>query len=290
MKIGISSVCAPDWDLKTLLEQIVLLGLDGIELCGLPGELPMPADPLANRPEDIIKDLEAANVELVCLGSQASLGRLYRQETEDQKSQVKEYIDLAGRLNCPLVRVYAGDIPFSDRHKSLELISSALAELADYAQRQKVTLLVENCGELSGTRDLWFLVDAVSHPALQACWNPANGLKVKEPSIIAIPRIGSKLRLVHLTDAHVDLGAVKSYQVLGQGYVDVAHLVELLAGIAYEGYLMLEWPKLWVDSLADPQEYLPHAAKFLKAQLNAGNQDQATSTSGSCKQVVGAKK
>jgi hypothetical protein len=56
---------------------------------------------------------------------------------------------------------------------------------------------------------------------------------------------------------------------LGEGDVGVGREIDILKGIGYGGYLMYEWPKLWVEGLAGPEAALPKAAEFLKAALAA---------------------
>ena len=45
--------------------------------------------------------------------------------------------------------------------------------------------------------------------------------------------------------------------------------VDLRKGMAYDGYLMFEWPRMWFDSLADPMVALPPAAAFLRSRVDA---------------------
>ena len=45
-------------------------------------------------------------------------------------------------------------------------------------------------------------------------------------------------------------------------------LLELVLGIGYDGYLMVEWPKLWDPSLPEPDQFLPAAATFLRDSLD----------------------
>ena len=42
-----------------------------------------------------------------------------------------------------------------------------------------------------------------------------------------------------------------------------------LKGMAYEGYVVFEWPKLWDPSLPEPETILPRASEYLRAQLSA---------------------
>lgn len=270
MKVGFSSICCPTWDLRTIFEHAVRLGVDGIELRGLQGELHLPNHPeLAERGDVVVDVCRKTKVELVCLATSASFGFKKKQVLSDHQAAVREHIDLAARLHCPYVRVFTGDAPTgADRHKTLGRVAEALADLVHYASRRRVVLLIENSGDLSSSKDLWFLLDAVSHPALRACWNPVNGLSLGDRSSVAIPRLGSRLGLVHVVDAKFTGLTMEGYRPLGEGDIDVPLLLEWLTGIAYDGYLMLDWPKLWDPALTDPEKFLPMAVKYLRELLS----------------------
>lgn len=270
MKIGFSTICCPSWDLRTIFERAVGLGFDGLEIRGLQGELHLPNHPELAQSGDVVVDVcEKAGVEMVCLGTSSSFGSKKRQDVGDEKARVREHIELARKLRCPFVRVFTGDIADgSNRGATLDRIAEALTELVAFAGRQKITILIENSGDLAGSGDLWFLLDAVSHPALQACWNPINGLSLGEPLSIAVPRLGRRLGMVHLADASFQDSAMQGYRALGQGTVNIPRVIELLTGITFQGYLMLDWPKLWDDSLTDAESYLPASIEYLRDLLN----------------------
>jgi sugar phosphate isomerase/epimerase len=270
MKLGFSSLCCPTWDVRTILEQAVLMGFDGVELRGLQGELHLPLHPeLAQNAPAVVEACRAMKVELACLGSSASFGSSRSHEVADQRAQVREYIELARKLDCRFVRVFTGDIPpGSNRYATLGRIAGALSDLVPYAARNQVVLLIENSGDLASSRDLWFLLDTVSMPNLQACWNPINGLSIGEHASLAIPRLGIRTSMVHIADANFSGQILQGYASLGKGTTDLPRTVELLQGIGFDGYLTVEWPRLWKSDLQEPEEFLPEAVAFLREQLS----------------------
>jgi len=272
MRIGFSSLACPTWDLETLVAQASSMGFDGVELRGLRGELNLPLLPeLAGRDDSVRRLFLEKNIGLVCLGSSATLTPQDRRESARQKRAIVEYIDLAARLACPFVRVFVGDIGKWDHHRAaLVRAAEVLSTLAPEAARAGVTLLVENGGDFPLSNDLWFLIDAVSHPAVRCCWNQCHAMTSRERATVSIPRLGRKIGLIHLCDADFDENAVLTqYKPLGEGDVEIARQIELLKGIRYDGYLVFEWPRLWVDSLPDPASAFPLVANYLRARLDA---------------------
>jgi sugar phosphate isomerase/epimerase len=164
-----------------------------------------------------------------------------------------------------------GEVQRLDTQRAaLARVAEQLLSVAPLAAKFGVTLLVENGGDFPGSADIWFLLDAVSHPNVRCCWNQCHAMTIRERCTTSLPRLGGKIGLVHLCDADFDeQGVLLEYKPLGQGGAQCAKQIELLKGLVYSGYLIFEWPKLWMESLPGPEAVLPNAAKFLQTQLEA---------------------
>jgi sugar phosphate isomerase/epimerase len=271
MKIGFSSLVCPSWNFETIVTRAAELGFQGIELRGLQGELHLPAAAALSRPEQIRQLLGERGIELVCLGSSVALTAKSRKDLAEQKAALQEYIELAHRLGCPNVRLFAGEAEDRDTARAaLVRASEALASAAASAGRFGVTLLVENGGDFPSSNDSWFLVDAVNHPNLRCCWNQCNAMSIRERPTFSLPRLGTKIGMAHFCDAAFDeQGVLLEYRKLGEGDAEVAKQIEILRGLVYQGYLVFEWPKLWIESLPPADVVLPEAAAYLKQRLAA---------------------
>jgi len=264
-------VC-PGWDLDTIIGNASKLGFDGVELRGLRGALHLPLVPeLAADPAGVRARFEEKGVELVCLGASAMLGAPRTRDGAREEAVLFEFLELAGALGCKYVRILAGEARRSESHRvTLARIAERLRSLAPVAARHGVTLLIENGGDFPGSEDLWFLIDAVDHPAIRCCWNQCTAMTVRERATNSIPRLGRKIALVHICDATFsEQGLPREYRSLGAGDVDVARQIELLRGLVYDRYLVFDWPALWIDSLPEPDAVLPSVATFLRDCVNA---------------------
>jgi len=271
MKIGFSSLVCPAWDLPTIAARAAEWGFRGIELRGLQGELHLPAAPGLGRDDEVRHILAEHKVELVCLGSSVSLTASSRREQARQKGALQDYLELAHRLGCPYVRVFAGEAEARhDLRAAQARAAQALAAVAPAAARLGVTILVENGGDFPGSNDIWFLVDAANHPNVRCGWNQCHAMVIGERATFSLPRLGKKIGLVHVCDAAFDeQGILLEYRPLGEGDVEIAKQIEILRGLIYQDFLIFEWPKLWNPSLPNPEIVLPAAAKYLKAQIEA---------------------
>lgn len=272
MKLGFSTLACPDWDLATIARQAKDLGYQGIELSALGGRPIAPGEPvLAADPPAVRKLFADAGIELACLGTPVGLYGPAPGHAQAAKSEVRAYIDLAARLGCPLVRVFGGEIPpRGDRNTALTEIAAVLRDLALAAAASDIEIVLENDGVFPGSRDLWFILDAVDHPTVRCCWNPLPAVAVRERPTLSVPRLGTRIGVVHLCDARFGPDdKFEAYELPGAGQAELPRLLDLLHGIAYDGYVIFDWPKTRLASLAPPEQSLPAAAKFMKERIEA---------------------
>ena len=272
MKIGFSSQVCPGWDLETILTKAAELGFDGVELRGLRGELNLPLVPeLARDPQATLRRFEERGVELVCLAACVALDSKSKRKVDGNKATIVEYIELASQLSCPYVRILMGEVQrFDNQRAALARIAEAVRSLIPVASRHDVVLLVENGGDFPGSDGLWFVTDAADHPAVRVCWNQSHAMAIRERCSTSVPRLGSRISLVHACDAAFDeRGLLVEYKLPGDGETEVAKQIELLKGLAYDGYVVFDWPKLWVESLPDAETVLPGVARFLRECIDA---------------------
>jgi len=270
IKLGFSSLACPAWDLATIISSAKQFGYDGVELRGLRNDLYLPLTPeLTGDPDHVKSVFRDGGVELVCLGSSATLTATRHRELAKAKEEILDYMELAGKLGCPNVRIMVGETGRGeDRLTVLGRLAESLRSMMSAASRLNVRLLIENGGDFCSATDLWFLADAVNHPMLRCCWNQCQGMTQFERATNALPRLGSKIGLVHICDATFNADVLVDYKLPGEGDLEAARQIEILKGLAFDGYVVFEWPRRWVDRLAAPETALPAAAKFLRDCIN----------------------
>ncbi len=278
MKLAFSSSVCPKWDLPTMLEQAKQHGFDGIELQTKDGMADLPRTDGKNlSPGDISGLTRNAGVEVVCLASSAAFHMRDPDEVAHNQIMVRRYIDLAANIGCPFVRIFGKEIPSlrlallgpERRETVLDRIATAIRELAPHARAKGVTLLIENAGDFADSVSMWHLVEAASSPHVKCCWNPLVARLVNERPTTAVPRLRQRLGLVRICDAEFhDDAAPLSYTLPGEGEIEIPHLIQLLKGTVYPGYLVFDWPKGENPSLAEPDAALPAVAEYLKKLID----------------------
>lgn len=270
MRLAFSTSACPGWDLATVLQKARAVGYGGVEIRGLAGKTYLPTvTELAGDPAATRRRFDEAGVKLVALDSEACFHWPDRQTLVSHKQRVREYVELAEQLGCSYVAVSAGEVP-PKRHITTVLaqVAEVLGELAAFAAEHDVRLAVANSPGLASSRDLWFLLDALNTPAVRACWDPCVAMTVRERPTVSIPRLNSKIGLVHVSDGRFASDGQPSEFVLpGEGEVGWERCVDLLRGLGFAGWLIFDCPSPCPEGLADPEKTLPTVAEFLRKQV-----------------------
>jgi len=176
----------------------------------------------------------------------------------------RRFIDSASALDCGLVKVFDTQVRAGQNRSSAgTALGDWLAPLGDYAAERKVTIVVENALSFRSAKELWLVLDRLSHPAIACCWDVFNAALIGEPPSMSVPFLNSRIQYVQVKDARLGpLGA--TFTKLGDGEIPVAKLLNRLKGIGYDGWISFEWEKAWLPGLAEPEEILPHAIGKLR--------------------------
>ncbi|NOX58526.1 MAG: TIM barrel protein [Planctomycetes bacterium] len=273
IKVGFSSSVCPQWDVQDIATKANEMGFYGVELGTVRDELHLPAAPDLQQDKEIDavrKLFEDASVEIVSIASKYALEAKQKNVQKRSFDRTVENIALAEKLGCPFVRVPLG------KRVGRELADATLArqipplcELAKIAARHRVTLLASNTADFASSRDVWFVVDGVSHAGMRAAWDPVLGLAVRENSSVSVPRLGARIKMVLANNASFDdaTGAFEEYRSLSEGCVDYSYTTDLLKGVLFDGYYMLDWPKASAEELPSAQDALPAALEFLLERI-----------------------
>lgn len=187
-------------------------------------------------------------------------------------SVLSQTIELAGRIQCPLVVVHvdgsgsetdgaagAGERPgetlpagrrassgkaaFVGQSEAVERAAAALAVLCRHAEEWDVTLLVENQPDAAGRRfgaraaDLLELVHMVGADNIGICFDVAHAVLSTggwEPELrMCLPHV----RSIHASDTH---GRNDEHLPLGQGALDWGRMTALLDEAGFAGGFVLE--------------------------------------------------
>jgi len=269
--LSFSTLGCPDWTFDQITRFAVQHGYKGLEIRGLQRQMDLPQCPefsTAEARRSTKKLMKQNGLTFVGLGSSANLHHPEGEEREKNLAEARRFIDLAGQMDCPYVRVFPNNLPKDgDKQPTLNLISKGLQELGDYAKPRNVTVLLETHGDVVRIQDLAAIMQAVNHSHVGLVWDVANMWTItKEAPAEAYRTLQPYIRHTHIKDARLVNGKLQ-YTLLGQGEVPVWEAIDALHRAGYKGYYSFEWEKLWHPDLAAPEIALADYPKVMKKQF-----------------------
>ncbi len=269
IRLAFSTVACPDWTLEQVVARAKEYGYEGVELRTLgPGGSGLASDPALSDPGKVAQILEQSGVAPVCLSTSTALHFADATRAHRAVRQLEADLELAAALRCGAVRIFGSRVePGETQQTVMQRIAERIKPLVDKAGRLGVQILFENAGSFNQAQQWWWLLNLVDHPMAGMCWNVANAAAVGEPPAVSVPCLNSRIRLAKVKDTAVGEGS--GFVPLGTGTVGIEAFLKRLLGIGYEGFISVEWDRLWFPSLAPAEEHLPDAQKRLRDWLAA---------------------
>ena len=265
MRFAFSTLCAPRWDLETVAEKAKVFGYDGVEIRGFLNESILTAtNVFLTDPGKIRRVFADSGVAIAALSSSIAFTGKSSRDREGA-AELRQFMDLAQAIGTPLVKLADTQIRAG---QSRGIVASEMARwltpLADEAADRGITLLIENLLSFRNAKELWSILEMMSHPAVAACWDVFNAALIGEAPSISVPVLNHRIQYVQVKDATLGpLGAI--YTKLGEGNVRVDDFMRRLMGIGYDGWVCFEWEKAWLPNIAgEPDDMLPHALGKLR--------------------------
>ncbi len=279
VKLAMSTLACPDWTIQQVADMARQWGYDGVDLRTLGtnghGDETLASDPVVVGAEKVREVLDAAGLSPACLSTSVALHHRHPLAAERAMQQGRSAIELAQAMRCPWVRVYGYEIePGESRDQGQHRIADRVRELAEYAAPKGVGVLLENAGNLATARDWWTIMDLIDQPNAGMSWNQQVSMLAGEGAGVSVPMLHGLIRLARLKDMVTQPQAM--FVMLGDGQMKVRETLHRLLGVGFDGWLVVEWDKLWLPGLMEAQAYLPEAGKRVKDWIQAIGKAQET--------------
>jgi fatty-acyl-CoA synthase len=264
MKYGFSTIGCPDWLWSEVVATAKDLGYDGIELRGLAKRTYLPSTrtfSLENCHLIRLK-LEELNLEIPCLSTSAFI---YDKNLQEKAQiEMRDYINLASLLDTPFIRVLADKEAHPGNVVDEAVILENLREISSVAEEKEVMVLVETNGVFGDSRRMAALMEKLNDSNVGVLWDVHHPFRFYgEKPVDTYNRLKDWICYTHVKDSVMENGDV-AYKMFGYGDIPLKEALGLLVDNGYEGYVVLEWLKMWVADLEDPGivfAHYPHAIR-----------------------------
>ena len=209
------------------------------------------AAPEASR-KAIRKQASQAGVAIACVATSCTYADPASATENVRKTH--EYIDLAADVGAGTIRVFGGQIGGGwSRERAIEELSKALSSVADHARERGVVVCMETHDDWCDPLHVAEVMRRVGKSSVGVNWDIMHPVRAAGYTMAAsYEPIKSWIRHVHFHDGAQDQDRLV-LKPIGQGIVDHATAVRLLAGAHFGGYLSGEW----IDWEIPPDRHLP---------------------------------
>ncbi len=279
MKLSFSTLACADWSWDEILIAAKEWGYDGIEL-----RLAEPhiATEFTKEQRAAVRDRVAASgLEISCLAAYTRFHSPDPKVRAENTANLRKAIELAADLGCARVRSFGGDPrnpePMS---KVTRWISEAFAEVDAYAVEHGVKVLLETHDILSKGSDVRAVFDHNPQITAGVVWDIKHSLVHGETLDETMNYLEGRIEHIHLKDWIQVPNEGEHLILLGAGAMPTRAAVQKLADVGYDGYLSLEWEKLWHPEITDSRVAIYQYAWYMKQLLQElgipqGNKEEA---------------
>lgn len=259
MKITFTTLAYPHLTLEQVLERPRIFGIDAIELRAADDGIHLkPIHPIDRRALDAI---ERSGVRIVAIAGYARFSDPSDAERRRNQELLRTLILIARDLGARVVRVYAGRF-VDEADKAIPRVANALNEMAGFAMDNNVTIAIETHDEAARLEILTRILNALD-PSIKILYDPANMIIAGEKHEEVFKHIKSRIAHVHIKDFIIE-GGKRIYVRPGKGVVPLCRIIGDLLEAGYQGYISVEWEKMWHPYLEDPDLVIPEYIDYLR--------------------------
>ncbi len=268
MKLSVTTLGCPEWDLDTIISRLAEYGYDAVDFRGLMGEMNIYKLPeFSTNVKETLKKITDAGLVVSCFSSSA---RLYTKTEEDQAKNIDEvlnYAKLCRIFGTRYIRVFGGPIGDAGRTAATKLAAKNLKELAKLVRPYDVKLLIETHDDWTDSRYIKALLEEANEDNVRVLWDTHHPIRtLGEMPATTWALIGKWIEYTHWKDSYKKENTRKGhmYCLLGKGEMPLSEIYNTLKKNGYDGYFTLEWEKKWEPSIEEPEIAFPDYTKFMK--------------------------
>ena len=263
-------------DFRTGVEKAAALGVDGVQVYAVSGEMDPDTitDAQVREKIGILKGCGVA-VSALC-GDLGGHGFTRREDNARKIEKSKRIIDLALRFGTNIVTTHIGVVPHDTKSDTYAVMQEACVALAQYASSQDAYFALET--GLEKAVPLRVFLDGLGTKALAVNLDPANLVMLADDDpVAAVYELKDYIVHTHAKDGICKIKAdpeelfsrpsvnFEDYfeeKPLGEGGVDFDGYLKALGEIGYNGYLTIER-----EVGDDPERDIKAAVSFLRGKI-----------------------
>mgnify|MGYP003291473235 CR=1 FL=1 len=168
-------------------------------------------------------------------------------------SEFLKCVELCITLHTPYIRIKSTS---ANEENVFKFIEKALS----VAEKNNIVILVETVGMYADTSKLIELLNSFASDNLGALWDLHYPYREhKESPETTVKNLGAYIKHVHMKDSDGE----NSYNLVGEGSLPIADIMNALRSINFDGFISIEWDPSWDSEIADLDIIFPHFISYM---------------------------
>jgi sugar phosphate isomerase/epimerase len=272
LPLSFATLGCPSWSLQEIVDNAAKMGFDGVDFRGLQEALDITGCPEFTTELNATKRLFADHgIAVSGIATSARFAVVDEAELQKNMDEAKRNLELAAKLDAPVLRVYGGKVPEGHTVDSImPTVVENLRTIGDVAESYGVTLALETHDDWTDSAVFARLMRETDHPRVRVLWDLHHPYRTNgESPQFTYDNIGPYTVSIHVKDSVPTEGEDgHQYVFLGQGDVPVKKMLDLLVEGGYDGYAVLEWEKRWIPDLPAPEVAFPQYVEKMREWLS----------------------
>jgi len=271
LKLSFTTLGCPNWTLRQIAENAASMGYDAVDFRGLQDALDITTTAEFTAGLAATKRLFAdLGVAISGIATSARYATVDPVEREQQFDETRRNMELAAKLDAPVLRVYGGRVPDGYTVDSiLPALVENLRTIGDEAEAFGVTLALETHDDWTDSATFARLMREANHPRVRVLWDLHHPFRTNgEPPDVTYDNLAPYTVSIHVKDSAPLADGRYQYVLLGDGDVPVRRMLDLLVTGGYDGYAILEWEKRWIPALQEPEIVFPQYVAKMREWLD----------------------
>ncbi|PIE35933.1 xylose isomerase [candidate division KSB3 bacterium] len=271
MKICLTTLGCPSWDLDTVCRKGEEYGFDGIDFRGLLDDLDITLLPaFTTGVTETKRKIQDKGLEVSGIAS--SIKVCVPEAQEENFEEAKRTITVARELGCQNIRVFGqGDLKKFSKQELAKIGLDCVEAILALDGAEEMRWLFETHDNWIKAHDCKLLLDNIANPAFGALWDMGHTSRVGgESPQESYTAMRGRVGHTHVKDAVYDPTHERAmedgwYYVLpGEGQLPLTEAIALLKQEGYDGWMMFEHEKRWHPDLLEPEVAFPAFVKWIR--------------------------
>ena len=230
------------------------IGFKSLELSAWPQSV-LDADKVRDETlAEIQADLAVRDIEISALGYYPNFLDPHQENAAEAQRYFLKVLDLAGRMQVPVVSTFAGRQPHLSVKENLPLFQRVFTRFCDEAEKRGIKIAIENCpmmdrfylhGEnIAFSPEVWDeMFKIVPSKALGIELDPSHMVWLGIDYIQAVYDYGERIFHVHAKDMEIDRRVLNRVGILGQCFGEINGLGHGWWRARTPGWGEIKWPQ-----------------------------------------------